>query len=97
MIENLNPIPEEQANLHIVENMDVNNLPEPNAITRTCNSSSSVRLPAERVSPTLPSNSSNPFTRRIPSSSRVMRRTRLSTRRLPSRRAAAISMRVREV
>ena len=28
MIENLNPIPEEQANLHIVENMDVNNLPE---------------------------------------------------------------------
>ena len=28
MIENLNPIPEEQANLHIVKNMDVNNLPE---------------------------------------------------------------------
>ena len=28
MIENLNPIPEEQANLRIVENMDVNNLPE---------------------------------------------------------------------
>lgn len=28
MIENLNPISEEQANLHIVENMDVNNLPE---------------------------------------------------------------------
>ena len=28
MIENLNPIPEEQANLHIVENMDVNNLPQ---------------------------------------------------------------------
>ena len=28
MIENLNTIPEEQANLHIVENMDVNNLPE---------------------------------------------------------------------
>ena len=28
MIENLNPIPEEQENLHIVENMDVNNLPE---------------------------------------------------------------------
>lgn len=28
MIENLNSIPEEQANLHIVENMDVNNLPE---------------------------------------------------------------------
>lgn len=28
MIENLNPIQEEQANLHIVENMDVNNLPE---------------------------------------------------------------------
>lgn len=28
MIENLNSISEEQANLHIVENMDVNNLPE---------------------------------------------------------------------
>ena len=28
MIENLNPIQEEQANLRIVENMDVNNLPE---------------------------------------------------------------------
>ena len=28
MMEHLNSIPEEQANLHIVENMDVNNLPE---------------------------------------------------------------------
>ena len=28
MIEKVNSLPEEQANLHIVENMDVNNLPE---------------------------------------------------------------------
>ena len=28
MIEKINPVSEEQANLHIVENMDVNNLPQ---------------------------------------------------------------------